>query len=127
MQKACRILTRRLKPRSADEIAQLAHDFWSALALVLPEAFSKPRKSLVTKGIGVYALSELAADIILECGDGVRCDSTYFSSALGEFAPLVDWSGDGPLAGLGGEGGARRAAEILRQLRRRPKLKVSNG
>ena len=127
MQKACRILTRRLKPRSADDIAQLAHDFWCAVALVLPEAFSKPRKSLVTKGVGVYALSELAADIVLECGPRVRCDAAYFAAVFGEFAASVDWSGQGPLAGLGGESGVRRAAEILRQLRRRPKLKVSNG
>lgn len=127
MQKACRILTRRLKPRSAEEVARVAHDFWCAVALVLPEAFSKPRKSLVTKGVGVYALSELAADIALDCDTGARCDSAYFAAVLGEFAPLIDWSSEGPLAGLGGEGGARRAADILRQFRRRPKLKVSNG
>lgn len=127
MQKACRILTRRLKPRSAEDVARIAHDFWCAVALVLPEGFSRPRKSLVTKGIGVYALSDIAADIALECEPGMRCDAAYFAAVLGEFAPLVDWSGEGPLAGLGGEGGARRAADILRQFRRRPKLKVSNG
>lgn len=127
MQKACRILTRRLKPRSAEDVARIAHDFWCAVALVLPEGFSKPRKSLVTKGVAVYALSELAADIALDCDTGTRCDAAYFAAVLGEFAPLIDWSSEGPLAGLGGEGGARRAADILRQFRRRPKLKVSNG
>lgn len=127
MQKACRILTKRLKPRSAEEIARISHDFWRAVALVMPDAFSKPRKSLVTKGIGVYALTELAADFVLEAPGGARCDVPYFAAIIGDLAPLLDWGRDGPLAGLGGEGGAKRAAEILRQLRRRSLLKVANG
>ncbi len=127
MQKACRILTRRLRPRSAEELARIAHDFWCAVAMVMPDAFVKPRKSLVTKGIGVYALSELATDIVLEARSGIRCDVGYFAAVLGDFAVTVDWSSEGPLAGLGGEGGARRAADILRQARRRPLLKVANG
>lgn len=126
MQKACRSLTKRLKPRTAEEIARVAHDFWCAVALVMPEAFSKPRKSLVTKGIGVYALTDLAADFVLEAS-GARCDVPYFASIVADLAPRLDWGNDGPLAGLGGEGGARRAADILRQLRRRPMLKVANG
>lgn len=127
MQKACRILTKRLKPRSAEDIAQIAHDFWCAVACVMPEAFSKPRKSLVTKGIGVYALSDLAADFVLEAPAGTRCDSQYFAAIVGDLAPLLNWGNEGPLAGLGGEGGASRAADILRQLRRRSILKVANG
>jgi DGQHR domain-containing protein len=126
MQKACRSLTKRLKPRSAEDIARIAHDFWCAVALVMPDAFSKPRKSLVTKGIGVYALTDLAADFVLEAS-GARCDVQYFASIVADLAPRLDWGNDGPLAGLGGEGGARRAADILRQLRRRPVLKVTNG
>lgn len=126
MQKACRSLTKRLKPRSAEDIARIAHDFWCAVALVMPDAFSKPRKSLVTKGIGVYALTDLAADFVLEAS-GARCDVQYFASVVADLAPRLDWGNDGPLAGLGGEGGARRAADILRQLRRRAKLKVANG
>lgn len=127
MQKACRILTKRLRPRSADDVARVAHDFWCAVATVMPEAFSKPRKSLVTKGIGVYALSEIAADFVLEAPAGTRCDAAYFAAAIGDLAPRLDWGNEGPLGGLGGEGGAARAAEILRQLRRRPHLKVANG
>jgi hypothetical protein len=116
-----------MRPRSAEEIARIAHDFWCAVAMVMPEAFSKPRKSLVTKGIGVYALTELAADMVLEATAGTRCDAGYFAAVMGDLAPALDWGSNGPLAGLGGEGGARRAADILRQLRRRPQLKVANG
>lgn len=127
MQKACRILTRRLKPRSLDDIARVAHDFWCAVATIMPDAFAKPRRSLVTKGVGVYALTELAADFVLEAPPATRCDTAYFAAAVGDLAPLLEWGSDGPLGGLGGEGGARRAADILRELRRRPWLAVANG
>ncbi|WP_326522948.1 DGQHR domain-containing protein [Sphingomonas sp.] len=127
MQKACRILTRRLKPRSLDDVARIAHDFWLAVAMVMPDAFAKPRGSLVTKGVGVYALTELAADFVLEAAATARCDTAHFAALVGDIAPLLDWSSDGPLGGLGGEGGARRAADILRELRRRPRLAVANG
>lgn len=127
MQKACRILTRRLKPRTAEEIARIAHDFWCAVALVMPDSFSKPRKSLVTKGIGVYALTELAADFVIEASASARCDASYFAAIIGNLAPMLNWGNEGPLGGLGGEGGARRAADILRQLRHRSHLKVANG
>jgi DGQHR domain-containing protein len=127
MQKACRNLTKRLKPKSAEEVARIALDFWTAVELVMPDAFTRPRKSLVTKGIGVYALTELAADMVLERADGLLCDVGYFASCLGDLASAIYWGSDGPLSGLGGEGGARRAADILRQIRRRPHLKVANG
>lgn len=127
VQKAAKLLLRRLKPIDAEGAARLAHDFWVAVATVLPEAFARPRSSLVTKGVGVYALMELAADIVVERRGGPRPDARAFAAALSDFAPQFDWSGSGPLAGLGGEGGAKRAVDIIRAARRRSNLKVANG
>jgi hypothetical protein len=45
-----------------EEIARLVLDFWSAVTLTLPEPWAHPRKHFLTKGIGVYALMDLAAD-----------------------------------------------------------------
>lgn len=127
MQKASRILVRRLRPRPAEEIARLSREFWMAVAVVIPEAFSKPRRSLVTKGVGVYALSEIAADMVEQAGTDARMDVRSFAGALAEFAVDFDWSSSGPLSGLGGEGGAKRAGEILRASRRRPALRLAHG
>lgn len=127
IQKAAKLLLRRLKPIDAEGAARLAHDFWVAVATVMPEAFARPRASLVTKGVGVYALMELAADMTIERRGGPRPDARAFAADLSDFAHGFDWSGAGPLAGLGGEGGARRALDILRAARRRSKLKVANG
>jgi DGQHR domain-containing protein len=127
MQKAAKILLRRLRPIEAEEAARLAHQFWVAVATVMPDAFSRPRSSLITKGVGVYALMEIAADIVLEAPSRTIIDARKFASELAEFGSSFDWSSGGPLAGLGGEGGARHAVEILRQARRRPILRVANG
>lgn len=89
MQKAIRVFLNRtkiLRHRSPDAAAQIILNFWAAVALVLPEPWSKRRKHLVTKGIGVYALMELAADIYLEASEDCGLDKRYFAAALADFA-----------------------------------------
>lgn len=117
-----------LRRASVDVAAQLVLDFWSAVALVLSDAWSRPRKHLLTKGIGVYALMEIAAEIVAGARPGAIVDKRYFAAALMDFAADFDWSNDGPLKGLGGESGVKAAVAMLRQVRRDARLKVvSNG
>ena len=131
MQKAVKVFltrTRMLAGRSPDATARLILDFWGAVATVLPTAWSKPRKHLLTKGIGVYALMEIAADLCIEAGPSARLDRHYFSSALADFATTFDWSTDGALKGFGGEGGVKAAIGIIREARRRSWVRmVVNG
>jgi len=111
-----------------DAVAQMVMNFWSAVAVVLPEQWSNPRKHMVTKGIGVYALMEIAADLILDATKGQTIDKRYFVSALSDFATEFDWSTEGPLQGLGGEGGVKTAVRMIREARRQARFKVvSNG
>ena len=71
MQKACRILTRapeaahRRGGRARSRSTSGARSLWSC-----PRPSRSHASSLVTKGIGVYALTELAADFVLEATDG---------------------------------------------------------
>jgi len=117
-----------LRRASVDVAAQLVLDFWSAVALVLNDAWSKPRKHLLTKGIGVYALMEIAAEVVASARPGTILDKRYFAAALMDFAADFDWSNDGPLKGLGGESGVKAAVVMLRQARRDACLRVvSNG
>jgi hypothetical protein len=82
---------------------------------------------LINKGVGVYALMSIAADLYGE-GDGSFCDKRYFVNKLSEFASELDWTSDGPLKGLGGEGGANSVLEYIRTERKKHRLKViSNG
>ena len=106
--------------------AEVVIAFWAALALVLPTEWNSPRAYLVNKGIGVYALMTIAADVYAEA-NGQNCDKKYFVGRLSEFLPLVDWSQNGPFKGLGGEGGVSAAVTLIRRARPTRGLKVVNG
>ena len=83
---------------------------------------------MITKGIGVYALMRIAADIVIECRDAKRaCDKRAFTTALSDFANTIDWSTTGPLKGFGGQGGVKAAIEFIREARKRARYKVVNG
>ncbi|PWC36761.1 DGQHR domain-containing protein [Azospirillum sp. TSO22-1] len=130
MQKAAKLFLRRLRPgqlASAEEAAHAAYAFWVAVATVVPHVFVQCRKHLVTKGVGVYALMELAAEIVNEQPPGRRPGVAAFTEALVDFMPAFDWSNNGPLKGLGGEGGVAAAVRIIGDARRRARLKVANG
>lgn len=102
-----------------EAIARVVQDFWSAVVAVLPEAWNDTRRHYLTKGIGVYALMGLLADLWTEAGgDAARMTQAYFEAALASFAPDFDWSTHGPLKGLGGVTGAQEAHEKLRAARR---------
>jgi DGQHR domain-containing protein len=131
MQKAVKVFlnrTRILRVCSAESAARLILDFWAAVALVLPEVWSKPRKHLLTKGIGVYALMELAGDLYAEAASQAVLDRAYFAASLSDFVADFDWTSDGALKGLGGEGGVKAAVTIIREARRRSRVRmVVNG
>lgn len=130
MQKAVKVFlgrTKAMRDLQPDEVAHLVLEYWAAVAAVFQEAWSKPRKHLLTKGIGVYAMMELAADLHAEASAAVG-DRRYFASALAEFAPALDWTAEGPFRGLGGESGVKAAVALIRDVRRRSLLRlVRNG
>lgn len=132
MQKAAKQFYKRVKSDrglSVEDAAVAARSFWMAVAELLPQSFSRPRSFLVTKGVGVYALMEVAADMVCEADrdDTLVLSPTYFAALLGDFAIDFDWSTSGPLRGLGGQGGVKEALTIIREARRRSRLKVANG
>lgn len=121
--------TRILRARSPDVAAQVVMAFWKAVAEVLPEQWNAPRKHILNKGVGVYAMMDVAADLYNEAEEDVKLDKDYFVNKLADFAHEVDWTTNGRMKGLGGEGGVREAAAYIRETRKRPPhLKVvSNG
>ena len=113
-----------LETRSVDDAAHLVLDFWAALVEVLPEQWRNPRKHMLTKGVGVYALMEIAADIYRDTPINRVCDRKYFVAALSDFALEFDWSTNGPFKGLGGQSGVKKAVELIRTIRRKSRLRV---
>lgn len=103
---------------SVDEVVQIVINFWRAVAFVLPEAWQNPRKYMLVKGIGVYALMSFAGKLVKEANTSVVSpDFNFFVSKLSDFMRDIDWSNNGPLQGYGGGAGADKALEMMLQVR----------
>ena len=117
-----------LSTHSVQDVATLVCDFWSAVQSTLPAEWSNPRRHMITKGIGVYSLMAVAADIVIDCHDnGRKCDKRAFKAALADFAPTIDWTTSGDLKGFGGQSGVTAAVAHLRAARNRTVYRVANG
>ena len=127
MQKAIKrflAATRILDLHPTEHAAAVVLGFWQAVAEILPEQWARPRKHVLNKGVGVYALMDIAADIYCETRDRTGTDTRLFVNALLDLADQVDWSNEGPFKGLGGEGGVRIAVDYLRGVRQTARLKA---
>ena len=114
-----------LETKSSQEAAAVVLDFWRGIADVLTHQWQQPRKHFVTKGVGVYSLMSLAADLYKDAErQKVKCDYAYFKSTLSGFIGAFDWTNKGPLHGLGGEAGANEAHRLLQEARTKSKMKV---
>jgi DGQHR domain-containing protein len=119
--------TKILLRQQPDAVAQVVLDFWAAVALLLRDAWDNPRRALLCKGVGVYALMGIAGDLVNEAGSAV-VDKRYFSNKLADFILDVDWSTTGPFSGLGGEAGVKAALGLLRAGRGKGQVRmISNG
>jgi DGQHR domain-containing protein len=115
--------TRILKRESVETATGIVIGFWAAVAVVLRDAWNSPRAYLINKGVGVYALMTIAADLYLESPERA-CDKRFFTAKLSDFLNEVDWSRQGPMKGLGGEGGVSSVVSIIRKARSERRLKV---
>lgn len=100
-------------------------DFWVSITVVLDAEWLVPRKHFITKGIGVYSLNSIAADIYT---DGVRegemINQRFLMKELSDFVTDFDWSNEGPLKGLGGGAGVQETVNMLRKHRTKAKSKL---
>lgn len=117
-----------LEHATPEQVCKIVENFWHSITIVLETEWRNPRKHVLTKGIGVYALMSLAADLCKE-GDSSPDALTqeYFSAHLSDFVFDLDWSSEGSFNGLGGQKGVKEAIKIIREARRKPKLKIVKG
>ena len=100
-------------------------NFWRAITDVLGPQWRDPRKTLLTKGVGVYSLMSIAGDLFCDAHRmGVPCTRTYFTGVLDDFICDIDWSSHGALRGFGGTSGADQALELIRGVQRKSKIKL---
>ena len=111
-----------LKERTVEEAAKTVLDFWVAVSVAMHSDWSRPRGSLIAKGVGVYSLMEIAADLWVENHGALTRE--LLVARLSDLATETDWSSDGPMKGLGGESGVAAAVAQLRAVRARQHIKA---
>jgi len=118
-----------LESMSLEETYAVILSGWSAIRELLDVHWLNPRKSMLNKGIGVYSIMLLFAEMYRERDFFEATEwSKHFFIELSDFVNDFDWSNSGPLKGLGGEAGVNEALEIIKEHRRKSKLKlVQNG
>lgn len=118
MQKAIHRLihqTRFLEMNSPSDLLNLLVDYWDAVAKVFANEWGDPRHSLVTKGVGLYALTQLLGTIISKF-EGQQMNKDFFVRLLMPLATQIDWGAHGSFAGSGGQKGAAEAHAALRKV-----------
>jgi hypothetical protein len=121
MQKAVRrflLATSALENARIAEVTRVVSDFWVAVAQILQSQWTDPRRHYLTKGVGVYALMGILGDFWIEAKTPpVELTEYRLAELIDDFASSFDWTTNGPMKGLGGEGGAQTALELLRHVR----------
>jgi DNA sulfur modification protein DndB len=100
-------------PLSPTDKYKVVRDYWAAVATVWPTAWSQPRVHLLTKGVGVTALSLLAGDILTALVSRQQpATADTFAEYLVKLRD-IDWSNTGTFKGYGGRDGANKAHQSL--------------
>jgi len=93
-------------------------DFWKSIHYLLNKEWNEPRNHIINKGIGVYALMELASIIYQDASKNyIHPDQSYITGNLSDFIHDIDWSNKGPFKGLGGHTGVTEAVSIILEVR----------
>ena len=108
----------RIKALTLDERYEITKAYWEVVSEVWPEAWKNPRGHLLTKSIGMIALSQLGRDILPQSLNGRGSppaqilDRSKVAEMLGR-ASHVDWSSSGDFKGIAGRGGAKHVKDLL--------------
>jgi len=101
-------------PQLEDSGPQILIHYWNSIRLLLPKEWEAPRKHMLTKGVGVYALMSLAGVMYRKAIETEKTpDLDFFMSTLSGFIGQIDWSNHGSLHGFGGASGADKAFDLL--------------
>jgi DNA sulfur modification protein DndB len=109
-----------LKPMQESNITaietqyQIIFDYWHAICKVFPKEWANHRHSLLTKGVGLYALMELLCDFV-KISNEEELDKTWFIQKLQPLVSSIDWSSNGMFADAGGRKGAHEVYQALRK------------
>lgn len=108
-----------------DKKYAIVRAYWEAVSHTWPSAWKAARAHLLTKGVGITALSQLAVDALTSV---LTHEQTPTVTTFTEFlAPLanVDWTNSGTFRGFGGRTGAGQVHGILQAQLFNPALQTA--
>jgi len=102
-------------PYGIEECQHIILSFWKAVRSVFSEEWNDPRHSLLTKGVGLYSMMFLLADLVKT---GAKNDSwdVYFIEILRRLKGRIDWTSKGTFSSAGGQKGALQVYNQLKQV-----------
>jgi DNA sulfur modification protein DndB len=118
MQKSIQRFLRQSHPffkSGIEECHRVIISFWKAVKILFPEEWNDPRHSLLTKGVGLYSLMLLLADLVKSAQENVSWDA-YFLERLRHLKGVVDWASKGTFSNAGGQKGALQVYYQLKQV-----------
>ena len=93
----------------------LISDYWTAISKLFPSEWRDHRHHLLTKGVGLYSLMLLLADIVRRNPNALFADS-FFHSQLEPLQGQINWSSKGMFADAGGQKGATEIHTVLKEM-----------
>lgn len=98
-----------------ENVAQLLIAYWRAVATVFETEWLNHRTHLITKGVGLYGLTQLLGTIVTASGlDGQS--EEYFIQRLSPLKAQIDWGTGGTFSSAGGRKGAGEVHSVLKGL-----------
>lgn len=99
---------------NVDSIYMLIAEYWWAIRRLFESDWLNHRKSLLTKGIGLYSLMRLLPYLLRSHEYKLQTRDDFYD-VLKPLATKIDWSSKGMFAGIGGQAGVH---EVLQYLKR---------
>lgn len=116
MQKSIQRFLKQTKELPLGDIEQkyrLILAFWQAVKDTFPAEWNAPRHHLITKGVGLYSLMQLLADLVKCAGGDLTPERCRDCLAL--LRGKIDWDSQGMFAEAGGQKGAMEVYQTLRK------------
>ncbi len=89
-------------------------NFWNAVRDIFPSEWSDHRHHLLTKGIGLYAMTQVLVACVIEFTDS-SYGKEFFVEKLCVLKGKLDWTSNGTFASANGRKGANEVYRVVRE------------
>jgi DNA sulfur modification protein DndB len=107
--------TRGIALGTLEDKYQIISSYWSAIQILFPDEWKNHRYNLITKGVGLYSLMLLLADIVKQ-NPKASFTQDHFTTILTPLKGNFDWSSSGRFAYVGGRKGVQDVYAALKEV-----------